>query len=126
MLSQLQLEKHYGFNVGFVSAIGTHFQRFGIVFQGYGAFNFAQINASFRVYDNFKNLGPRGEHTEFNAALGFCIGYGTKTTEKNMTRQVASLKKTFHKPLKLQLLFFLSLNLSFIETTVWIEFAKTQ
>lgn len=84
MLSQLQLEKHYGFNVGFVSAIGTHFQRFGIVFQGYGAYNFAQINASFRVYDNFKNLGPRGEHTEFNAALGFCIGYGTKTTEKNL------------------------------------------
>ncbi len=84
MLSQLQLEKHYGFNVGFVSAIGTHFQRFGIVFQGYGAYNFAQINASFRVYDNFRNLGPRGEHTEFNAALGFCIGYGTKTTEKNL------------------------------------------
>jgi hypothetical protein len=84
MLSQLQLEKHYGFNIGFVSAIGTHFQRFGIVFQGYGAYNFAQINASFRVYDNFKNLGPRGEHTEFNAALGFCIGYGTKTTEKNL------------------------------------------
>jgi hypothetical protein len=84
MLSQLQLEKHYGFNVGFVSAIGTHFQRFGIVFQGYGAYNFAQINASFRVYDNFRNLGPRGEHTEFNAALGFCIGYGTKTTEKNV------------------------------------------
>jgi len=84
MLSQLQLEKHYGFNVGFVSAIGTHFQRFGIVFQGYGAYNFAQINASFRVYNNFKNLGPAGEHTEFNAALGFCIGYGTKTTEKNV------------------------------------------
>ena len=84
MLSQLQLEKHYGFNIGFVSAIGTHFQRFGIVFQGYGAYNFAQINASFRVYDNFKNLGPRGEHTEFNAALGFCIGYGTNTTEKNL------------------------------------------
>ncbi len=84
MFSQLQLEKHYGFNVGFVSALGTHFQRFGIVFQGYGAYDFAQINASFRVYDNFKNLGPEGEHTEFNAALGFCIGYGTKTTEKNL------------------------------------------
>ncbi|MBK6985623.1 MAG: hypothetical protein IPH32_13095 [Bacteroidetes bacterium] len=84
MFSQLQLEKHYGFNVGFVSALGTHFQRFGIGFQGYGVYDFAQINASFRVYDNFKNLGPEGEHTEFNAALGFCIGYGTKTTEKNL------------------------------------------
>ena len=84
MLSQLQLKKHYGFNVGFVSAIGTHVQRFGIVFQGYGVYEFAQINASFRVYDNFRNLGPRGEHTEFNAALGLCLGYGTKTHEKNL------------------------------------------
>jgi hypothetical protein len=36
------------------------------------------------VYDNFKNLGPKAKYTEFNAALGFCIGYGTKTTEKNL------------------------------------------
>jgi hypothetical protein len=84
LFSQLQLKKHYGFNVGFVSAIGTHVQRFGIVVQGYGAYDFAQINASFRVYDSFRNLGPRGEHTEFNAALGLCIGYGSKTHEKNL------------------------------------------
>ncbi len=84
MFSQLQLKKHYGFNVGFVSAIGTHVQRFGIVIQGYGVYDFAQINASFRVYDNFRNLGPRGEHTEFNAALGLCLGYGEKTRHRNL------------------------------------------
>ena len=84
MLSQLQFKKHYGFNVGFVSSIGTHVQRFGFVFQAYGVYDFAQINASFRVYDNFRNLGPRGEHTEFSSSLGLCVGYGKKVHEKNL------------------------------------------
>lgn len=84
MLSQLQLKKYYGFNVGFVSSIGTHVQRFGFVFQAYGVYDFAQINASFRVYDNFRNLGPRGEHTEFSSSVGLCVGYGKKLHQKNL------------------------------------------
>lgn len=83
VFSQLHLGKNYGFNVGFISALGTHVQRFGVVVQGYGVYNFAQINASVRLYDNFRDLGPRGEHAEFNAALGLCLGYGHKTPEKN-------------------------------------------
>jgi hypothetical protein len=82
--SQLHLGKNYGFNVGFVSALGTHVQRFGFVVQGYAVYEFAQINASFRVYDNFKNLGPKGEHTEFSSSVGLCFGYGKKTHEKNL------------------------------------------
>jgi len=81
---QLSIKKNYGFNIGFVSAIGTHVQRFGFVLQGYAVYDFAQLNASFRFYDNFRNLGPRGEHTEFNAALGLCLGYGEKNKEKNL------------------------------------------
>lgn len=81
--SQLELKKNYGINVGFVSAIGTHVQRFGFVVQGYCAYQFAQINAAIRVYDNFRNLGPSGEHTEFNGALGLCLGYGKTTSEVN-------------------------------------------
>lgn len=84
MFSQLQLDKHFGFNAGFVGAIGTHVQRFGFVVQAYGLYDFAQVNASFRVYDNFRNLGPRGEHIECNAALGLCLGYGNKTNEQNL------------------------------------------
>lgn len=83
VFSQLEIEKNFGFNVGFVGAFGTHVQRFGIVVQGYALYDFAQINASVRLYDNFKDLGPKGEHPELNAALGLCLGYGKKTTEQN-------------------------------------------
>ncbi len=82
--AQLQIEKNFGFNVGFVSAIGTHVQRFGFVFQGYLVSGFAQLNASLRVYENFRNLGPRGEHTEFNASAGFCLGFGEMIKDKNL------------------------------------------
>ena len=84
VFGQLKLNKHYGFNVGFVSSFGTHFQRFGVVIQGYAVYQFAQVNASFRVYDNFKNLGPKGEHAEINASLGLCLGYGKRAYERNL------------------------------------------
>jgi hypothetical protein len=81
--AQLQLNNNYGINVGFVGAFGTHMQRFGFVVQTYAVYQFAQINASFRVYNNFKNLGPKGEYVEFNGALGLCLGYGNKIDETN-------------------------------------------
>ncbi len=81
--SQLELHQNYGINVGFVGAIGTHVRRFGFVFQGYYVERFVQINAAVRVYNNFRDLGPRGEHTEFNGALGLCLGYGKTTTDVN-------------------------------------------
>lgn len=84
IFSQLDLNKNYGFNIGLVSSIGTHFQRFGFVFQGYGVYEFAQINASIRAYRNFRNLGPRGKYTEFSSSLGACIGYGKKINHKNL------------------------------------------
>jgi hypothetical protein len=83
VFSQLEIEKNFGFNLGFVGAFGTHVQRFGIVVQGYALYDFAQINASIRLYDNFKDLGTKGEHPELNAALGLCLGYGNKTKDQN-------------------------------------------
>lgn len=81
--AQLEQENNYGFNVGLVSAIGTHTHRFGVAIQGYYIYNFAQVNASFRLYDNARDLGPRGEHAEISTALGLCLGYGKKNTELN-------------------------------------------
>jgi hypothetical protein len=83
VFAQLEIGKNYGFNIGVVSAFGTHVQRFGIVVQGYAVYNFAQINASVRIYDNFKDLGPKGAHPELNAALGLCLGYGNRTRKEN-------------------------------------------
>lgn len=86
---QLELQKNYGINVGFVGAIGTHVQRFGFVFQGYYVHRFAQINAAVRVYNNIRDLGPRIEHTEFNGAVGLCLGYGK--TRADLNRFVSSI-----------------------------------
>lgn len=83
LFSQLEATHTYGFNIGFVGAIGTHVQRFGFVVQGYYVYDFAQLNASVRIYDNLKNLGPKGEHTELNTSLGLCLGYGKTHSEKN-------------------------------------------
>ncbi len=82
-VAQLDIGKNVGFNIGFVGAFGTHVQRFGVVIQGYYVYQFAQVNASVRLYDNFKDLGPKGEHAELNTALGLCLGYGKQTTEVN-------------------------------------------
>ncbi len=83
LFSQLEQHKNFGVNFGVVVAVGTHFQRFGYVLQGYYVYNFAQVNASVRVYDNFKSLGPKGEHIEFNGALGLCFGYGKTNGDPN-------------------------------------------
>lgn len=81
--AQLEQEPNYGFNIGLVSAIGTHTHRFGVVVQGYYVYNFAQVNASFRLYDNFRDLGPKKKHAEISSALGVCFGYGKKNNEAN-------------------------------------------
>lgn len=82
--AQFELSKNYGFQIGFVGALGTHVNRFGISFQGYYTHRFAQLNVGFRLYDNFKNLGPTGEHIEFNGFAGLCIAYGKSTSEQNI------------------------------------------
>ncbi len=81
--SQLVISQDYGFNVGLISSFGTHFQRFGVVVQGYALRDFTQINASLRIYNNFKNIGPKIEHAEAVGSIGFCVGYGKKNNEQN-------------------------------------------
>ena len=74
---------HFGLNVGFISSFGTHTQRFGISVQGYAMYRFAQMNAEFRLYDNFKNLGPSGEYAEMSTSLGLVLAYGKKHHDYN-------------------------------------------
>ena len=81
--SQIKQYHHYGFNIGLIGAIGTHVNRLGIALQAYYFSDFFQLNSSIRVYDNFKDLGPIGNHFELNSSLGFCFGYGKKNNEPN-------------------------------------------
>ena len=84
LFSQTIKNNNAGFNIGIVTAFGTHIQRVGFVLEGYYVYQFAQVNASVRLYDSFKNLGPQGEHMEFFSSLGLCFGYGKKTKEVNL------------------------------------------
>jgi len=68
---------NYGINGGIIIALGNKIDRIGI---SINAYNF-QINPEFRVYYNFKNLGPKKQYLEAHAALGIVYGYG----EKNYT-----------------------------------------
>ena len=81
--SQLEQTTHTGFNVGIIGAFGTHFQRIGIVVQGYYVNQFAQVNAGIRIYDNFRCLGSKEEHLEINGAVGLCLGFGKRNMETN-------------------------------------------
>lgn len=123
--AQLHIEKSYGFNIGFVSAIGTHVQRFGFVFQGYAASGFAQINASVRIYDNFKNLGPKGEHTEFNASGGFCLGYGEIIQDKNLFMSSVSNQTIYKNSFAYSYNFFFNrINTTQVTGTVAFQFDR--
>jgi len=72
---------NYGINGGIIIAIGNKIDRIGISINAYYLKNNFQVNPEFRVYYNFKNLGPKKQYIEAHAALGIVYGYG----EKNYT-----------------------------------------
>ena len=76
--SQFVRNKHFGFNVGAVIAVGNRFHRMGLVLQGYYLYDFVQVNAEARVYHNLKNLGPQLEYNEAATSVGAVIAYGGK------------------------------------------------
>lgn len=83
-LAQFYTSKNLGVNISVIASFGTHFQRFGIVFQGYGIYEKLQLNASLRLYHNYKNLGPKITYNEFNSSMGVLYAYGDEKDELNM------------------------------------------
>lgn len=76
--SQFVRNKHFGFNVGAVIAVGNRFYRMGLVLQGYCVYDFVQVNVETRVYHNLKNLGPKFVYNEAVTSVGAVIAYGGK------------------------------------------------
>mgnify|MGYP001985987886 FL=1 len=72
------VENNYGINGGIIIAIGNKIDRIGISINAYYLKNNIQVNPEFRVYYNFKNLGPKKQYIEAHAALGVVYGYGKK------------------------------------------------
>ena len=71
-------ESNYGINGGVIIAFGNKIDRIGLSINAYYVKNNFQINPEFRVYFNFKNLGPKKQYIEGLASLGVVYGYGTK------------------------------------------------
>ena len=68
---------HFVVNVGLHIALGTHFDRLGLSFQGYTIFhNNYQLNTGLRFYYNFRNIGPAKKYFEFVPSLGIVFSFG--------------------------------------------------
>ncbi len=73
----------YGLNIGLHLAAGTHFDRIGISCNGYYANEDYQINPGFKIYYNFKNIGPLKKYFEFAPSIGVIISFGKNDSLKN-------------------------------------------
>jgi hypothetical protein len=76
--------KKYGVNIGLLIAAGTHFDRIGISCCGYYANETYQFNPGFKIYYNFKNIGPLKKYFEFAASVGAIISFGRNDSLKNL------------------------------------------
>jgi len=72
-----------GVNIGANLALGTHFQRLGIVVNAYYVNDHVQANAETRFYFNLKNLGPDMVYNEAVTSLGLVAGFGQKNNFNN-------------------------------------------
>ena len=74
----------YGLNIGLLVAAGSHFDRLGISCTGYYAEDNFQINSGFKIYYNFKNIGPSKKYFEFVPSVGALISFGRNDSLKNL------------------------------------------
>ena len=74
----------YGLNLGLHIAAGTHFDRIGISCIGYYVNGTYQVNPGFKLYYNFKNIGPIKKYFEFAPSVGAIISFGKDDSLKNL------------------------------------------
>jgi hypothetical protein len=75
--------QYFGLNAGLNIALGTHFQRVGVVLNAAYVNDHFQANAETRLYFNLRSLGPRKKHGEMTTSLGVLYGYGQQNTWYN-------------------------------------------
>ena len=76
--------KKSGLNIGLLIAAGTHFDRLGISCIGYYTNETYQINPGFKIYYNFKNIGPLKKYFEFAPSIGAIFSFGRNDSLKNL------------------------------------------
>ena len=72
-----------GLDIGVHLAFGTHFQRMGLSCTGYYEHTNYQINPGFKVYYNFKNIGPAKKYFEFAPSIGVLLSFGSTDSSTN-------------------------------------------
>jgi len=71
-------KESWGIKGGISINIGTHFQRIGLMLQGYYFNSFAQGNAGVQTYYNFRTLGPRVKSWEVVPNIGAHVYWGSQ------------------------------------------------
>ncbi|MGE0568496.1 MAG: polymorphic toxin type 23 domain-containing protein [Bacteroidia bacterium] len=86
----LLTDNGFGIQFGANIAIGTHFQRVGVVCNAYYVYQQFQVNAETRYHINLKNLGPKKVYGEGITSLGLLGAFGDKNSFYNPFLSVVS------------------------------------
>ncbi|MEI6019492.1 MAG: polymorphic toxin type 23 domain-containing protein [Bacteroidota bacterium] len=70
-----QAKPKAGLSIGANLAFGTHFQRLGFTLHFYVIQDHVQANTEFKLYYNFKNLGPPQSHPELVLSQGLLYAW---------------------------------------------------
>ena len=76
--------KKYDLNIGLHIVAGTHFDRLGISCNGYFAGANYQLNPGFKLYYNWKNIGPSKRYFEFAPSIGILFSFGETDSSENL------------------------------------------
>jgi len=76
--SQVIDREGWGIKGGISINIGTHFQRIGLMMQGYYFNSFAQGNMGVQAYYNFRTLGPKVKSWEVVPNIGAHLYWGSQ------------------------------------------------
>ncbi|MCB9224500.1 MAG: polymorphic toxin type 23 domain-containing protein [Crocinitomicaceae bacterium] len=76
-------DSFYGVSAGISFSFGTHINRLGFHAAGYYNYAFAQANASFNGYYNFRSLALKEKGWEWQLGTGIEFGFGRRDTVRS-------------------------------------------
>ncbi|MCG8574035.1 MAG: polymorphic toxin type 23 domain-containing protein [Flavobacteriales bacterium] len=76
-------DSYLGWSAGLSFSFGNKINRLGLQLSGYYNYGFAQANAQFVYYHNFRSIATRNKGSELQAGLGLELGFGREDSVRN-------------------------------------------